>query len=78
MPAFQYAPSNPYSCILLEGFRKFPIDPYYELLSSFMIIIVVHDNNNMEKWAVSAMYQNYDSYVPKLCLLFPMHLILLG
>ena len=37
MSAFQYAPSNPYSCVLLEGFRKFLVDPYYEPLSWFMI-----------------------------------------
>ena len=29
MSAFQDVPSNLYSCILLEGFYKFLVDPYY-------------------------------------------------
>ena len=33
--------------------------------------VSLDNNNNMEKWVLSAMYQ-------KPCLLFPMHLILLG
>ena len=42
MSAFQDAPSNPQLCVLLEGFDKFPVDPYYEPLLWFMIIYKLH------------------------------------
>ena len=39
MSAFQDVPSIPESCILLEGFHKFLVDPYYKPLSWFMMLV---------------------------------------
>ena len=50
MSTFQYAPSNPQSCVLLEDFHKFPVDP----------IVNHYCGSWLQNWlCVSSLYQKF-------------------